>query len=265
MSWASSRVTTKIEDKAYCLLGILGSRISPQYGEGANAFVRLQQEIFMSSEDYSIFLWSGESLSHSGGVFAVELSMYPKQGPHTKFDPESNGKTFVDCEYQYIRSFRDYQTIGTSLTQHLNWKAPRMTARGIKLDVYVRKLTFWKHIHPNSYMWTYYIYESESEKYLVCIMLKEEKYGPLQNAGHRRSHPRTLFLIPEGDFSSFERSKLYLNNKLEPKSVIAQKIAMAGVAGALAAIYLTTESYERRFTYIDLVQSNIAPLNDAFS
>ena len=248
MSWASGRVTGKIEDKAYCLLGILGSRLSPEYGEGADAFVRLQEDIFMNqgSEDYSVFLWSGDSSSHSGGVFAIEPSMYPSQGPHAEIlDPESNHGTFIDCKYRYIRSFRDYQTIGTSLTQHLNWKAPRMAARGIKLDVYVRKLPFWKHIHPNSYMWTYYIYESESEKYLVCIMLKEEKYGPLQNAGHRRSHPRTLFLIPEGDFSSFERSKLYLNTKLEPKSAIAQKIAMAGVAGALAAIYLTMKSHER--------------------
>ena len=123
MSWASSIDTIKSEDKAYCLLGILGSQMQPKYGEGANAFVRLQEEIFMrqGSEDYSVFLWSGDSLSHSGGVFAVEPSMFPREGPHAEIlDPESNGRTSIDCEYRYIRSFRDYETIGTSLTRHIN-------------------------------------------------------------------------------------------------------------------------------------------------
>ncbi|OJT11406.1 Vegetative incompatibility protein HET-E-1 [Trametes pubescens] len=57
MSWAASRETTLVEDKAYCLLGIFGVHISPIYGEGCNAFLRLQKEIAKTIPDQSIFAW----------------------------------------------------------------------------------------------------------------------------------------------------------------------------------------------------------------
>jgi hypothetical protein len=58
MSWASSRVTTKIEDIAYCLMGIFNVNMPLLYGEGERAFVRLQEEIMRSSYDHSLFAWN---------------------------------------------------------------------------------------------------------------------------------------------------------------------------------------------------------------
>jgi hypothetical protein len=55
MSWAASRTTTRAEDVAYCLLGIFGVNMPLLYGEGARAFIRLQEEIIKSSDDESIF------------------------------------------------------------------------------------------------------------------------------------------------------------------------------------------------------------------
>ncbi|KAF3009463.1 hypothetical protein E8E13_002265 [Curvularia kusanoi] len=57
MSWASGRVTTRIEDMAYCLLGIFNINMSLLYGEENMAFRRLQEEIIRSTEDLSIFAW----------------------------------------------------------------------------------------------------------------------------------------------------------------------------------------------------------------
>lgn len=57
MSWAAGRRTTRIEDRAYCLLGILGINLNLLYGEGARAFVRLQEELIRTSTDQSIFAW----------------------------------------------------------------------------------------------------------------------------------------------------------------------------------------------------------------
>ncbi|KAI0838505.1 HET-domain-containing protein [Hypoxylon sp. FL0890] len=57
MSWASMRQTTRIEDKAYCLLGIFGVNMPMIYGEGAKAFMRLQEEIVKDTGDLSIFAW----------------------------------------------------------------------------------------------------------------------------------------------------------------------------------------------------------------
>jgi hypothetical protein len=42
MSWASNRKTTRMEDTAYCLLGIFEVNMPLLYGEGERAFLRLQ-------------------------------------------------------------------------------------------------------------------------------------------------------------------------------------------------------------------------------
>src|ERR1039457_1630655 len=61
MSWASGRETTRVEDQAYCLMGLFGVYMSPIYGEGSNAFYRLQLEILMKSDDESIFAQKDEN------------------------------------------------------------------------------------------------------------------------------------------------------------------------------------------------------------
>ena len=57
MSWASYRQTTRVEDRAYCLLGIFDIQMPLLYGEGEKAFIRLQEEILKTSDDYSLFAW----------------------------------------------------------------------------------------------------------------------------------------------------------------------------------------------------------------
>ncbi|KAM5531623.1 hypothetical protein V8D89_014709 [Ganoderma adspersum] len=57
MAWASNRETTRPEDEAYCLMGLFGIYMPPLYGEGKNAFLRLQEEIVRRLDDPSIFAW----------------------------------------------------------------------------------------------------------------------------------------------------------------------------------------------------------------
>ncbi|KAG8832015.1 hypothetical protein FRC17_002201 [Serendipita sp. 399] len=61
MSWISRRTTTRIEDMAYCLIGIFNVNLSTAYGEKEAAFYRLQMEILQSSNDISIFDWQGQA------------------------------------------------------------------------------------------------------------------------------------------------------------------------------------------------------------
>lgn len=49
MSWAAYRKTTRVEDRAYCMLGLFGVNMSLLYGEGERAFRRLQLEIIKAS------------------------------------------------------------------------------------------------------------------------------------------------------------------------------------------------------------------------
>ncbi|KAH6870086.1 HET domain-containing protein, partial [Alternaria rosae] len=57
-SWASARRTTREEDKAYCLLGLVQVNMPMLYGEGSGAFYRLQLEIIKQTNDHTIFAWS---------------------------------------------------------------------------------------------------------------------------------------------------------------------------------------------------------------
>ncbi|KAH9848562.1 heterokaryon incompatibility protein-domain-containing protein [Lenzites betulinus] len=71
MSWAAYRQTTRVEDRAYSLLGIFGVHMSPIYGEGTNAFLRLQEEIIKHIPDQSIFAWGlSSTLERLTGTFS---------------------------------------------------------------------------------------------------------------------------------------------------------------------------------------------------
>lgn len=57
MAWAAGRETTRIEDRAYSLLGIFGVNMPMLYGEEDRAFRRLQEEIIKLTPDLSLFAW----------------------------------------------------------------------------------------------------------------------------------------------------------------------------------------------------------------
>lgn len=63
LGWMATRRTTKVEDMAYCLLGILDLRLPILYGEGERAFIRLQDEIMKNCDDTGIFDWVGKPSS----------------------------------------------------------------------------------------------------------------------------------------------------------------------------------------------------------
>jgi hypothetical protein len=58
MCWASKRQCTRVEDIAYCLIGIFNVNMPLLYGEGVKAFVRLQEEIMKEIDDHSLFAWT---------------------------------------------------------------------------------------------------------------------------------------------------------------------------------------------------------------
>ena len=77
MSWAANRTTTRVEDRAYSLMGLLDVNMPMLYGEGKKAFHRLQLEIIRSSNDQSIFAW-GHAASNVriGSILADDPSSF---------------------------------------------------------------------------------------------------------------------------------------------------------------------------------------------
>lgn len=63
MSWAARRVTTRREDQAYCLLGLFSVNMSLLYGEGDNAFLRLQEEIIRKSDEASLLAFNHSAIN----------------------------------------------------------------------------------------------------------------------------------------------------------------------------------------------------------
>ncbi|KAI0881527.1 HET-domain-containing protein [Annulohypoxylon maeteangense] len=58
LSWASGRMTSRPEDMAYCLMGLLEVNMPLLYGEGClKAFRRLQLELIKDNYDHTILTW----------------------------------------------------------------------------------------------------------------------------------------------------------------------------------------------------------------
>lgn len=106
MSWAADRTTTREEDRAYSLLGLLGVHMPLLYGEGKNAFRRLQLEIIRTSnpstltvvEDPSSFrdcdqVW----LSSPSGVVKENMIPFPGEEPceFAEEEPREIGRAHV--------------------------------------------------------------------------------------------------------------------------------------------------------------------------
>ena len=78
MSGASRRETSRLEDVAYCLMGIFSVNITTIYGEGGKAFLRLQEEICKESNDNSIFAWQNVECGQDRKVGCGLLAEHPR-------------------------------------------------------------------------------------------------------------------------------------------------------------------------------------------
>ena len=98
MSWASKRQTTRIEDIAYCLLGIFNINMPMLYGEGKRAFIRLQEEIIKDSDDQSIFAWDSDHLHLPDyrGILAPSPSLFANSAG---FVPKAVGNRATQMPY----------------------------------------------------------------------------------------------------------------------------------------------------------------------
>jgi hypothetical protein len=101
MSWAATRETTRVEDMAYCLLGIFDINMPLLYGEGDTAFQRLQEEILRNSQDQSLFAWGLE----------VDLVSMPILIPdHVRVGTDIGGETRYELDPDFPQRLKkDYK------------------------------------------------------------------------------------------------------------------------------------------------------------
>jgi len=114
ISWAAHRRVTRTEDMAYSLLGLFDANMPLLYGEGGpKAFRRLQQAVFESEADYTLFLYTNHetlgapSIASSTSRFcrrtscedcALNIKLLPKDITYSQMRP-SGYWNWVDDRY----------------------------------------------------------------------------------------------------------------------------------------------------------------------
>jgi hypothetical protein len=163
MGWASRRMTSRVEDEAYCLLGIFDINMPLIYGEGRKAFARLQEEIMKRSTDQSILAWeTSSSFPPTVPVLAGSPKDFPIIQPHEEQvnldrDPytitnkglEIRGD-IVEVRFRVFQAFAEHrpgygEEIDTTL-EHcylvLNYRRrgerPRILLKGMRQNLYYR-------------------------------------------------------------------------------------------------------------------------------
>lgn len=114
MSWAARRKTTRIEDQAYCLIGLFDVSMPMLYGECRKAFLRLQEEIMKQSDDHSLFAWVDNS-------------------PKAKSDPEKLHGLLADSPASF-----DFPE-ANSIVPYSSWERESpygMTNRGLDIELH---------------------------------------------------------------------------------------------------------------------------------
>lgn len=82
LSWTAQRSATRVEDEAYSILGLFNIYMPTFYGEGRNAFYRLQEEIMRNSSDTSLFAWTDTIYPLSDIPEMINLcKRHPEQDP----------------------------------------------------------------------------------------------------------------------------------------------------------------------------------------
>ncbi|KAG6357417.1 hypothetical protein INS49_013294 [Diaporthe citri] len=97
MSWASHMSAPRMEDSAYALLGLFDISMSILYGQGSKAFLRLQENILMDTDDYSLFAWDTLDAQEYTGLFAHSPDWFSRfrNSPTTQL--RIDGESQIHC------------------------------------------------------------------------------------------------------------------------------------------------------------------------
>ena len=130
MSWAANRTTTRVEDRAYSLMGLLDVNMPMLYGEGKKAFHRLQLEIIRTSNDQSIFAWGWNPFVNvrAGSILADDPSFFLYCG----------GMELVDHD-EFIESLKEHIPEEELLSvEDDRFGTFHITNRGIQIWLFLR-------------------------------------------------------------------------------------------------------------------------------
>ncbi|KAI0661925.1 heterokaryon incompatibility protein-domain-containing protein [Cubamyces menziesii] len=141
MGWASKRVTTRLEDEAYSLMGLFGVNMPTLYGEGSNAFTRLQEEILKRIPDQSLFVWGAQLRDYTallpGPALPAKASRLGREDVEYPL-LASSPSAFTDCLPLDLVSTQDLST--TLGLQNIPIPEYSFTAYGIRVRLPIARV-----------------------------------------------------------------------------------------------------------------------------
>ncbi|KAL4077402.1 heterokaryon incompatibility protein-domain-containing protein [Scleroderma citrinum] len=148
MSWAADRKTTRVEDHAYSLMGLLDVNMPILYGEGKKAFQRLQLEIIEKSNDQSIFAWDPDGrIQWTGAILAGDPSFFRDCHDIEKMETDERLGTFsvnkrIIQIWSFITPLDDCPTVffQAALACRRRWDP-----RPVTIDVALWMSSYWRY------------------------------------------------------------------------------------------------------------------------
>ncbi|SPQ20684.1 838d895d-2660-4641-ab4c-d43b35fdbd37 [Thermothielavioides terrestris] len=213
MSWAANRQTTRVEDAAYCLLGIFKVHMPLIYGEGQRAFYRLQEEIMKTTEDYTMLAWGlSKYLSnkhHWKGVHRNNLVDPRRPLAESPSDFELHNRAV----WTYSRLIHDDpSSVAARSPASLDDTPPLITSRGLRLSLLLKPskaqsgevLAYinCKTLKPSS--------PPDGPLSPVCLVLRRQEDSNIYTGS---DDPNAAFELLDSDklLASFERRTIYLS------------------------------------------------------
>jgi hypothetical protein len=212
MSWAASRATSRLEDVAYCLMGLFDVNMPMLYGEGTRAFIRLQEEIIRRTEDYTIFAWTADPLNNMPrGLFASFPADFKLSGRSFVVPKEVQKPKHSDAGARYIRVDDQHE------------QPPTLTSRGLLMNLPRMSMVKATELGPDKYLAWICSINSEpaqngtTEELIVCIAIEE-----LQDRKPKkfvRVDPRHLFIRQRSLFEKkFSSRTMYALSSGKPEN-----------------------------------------------
>ena len=216
LSWAARRETSRLEDKAYCLFGILGVNMPLLYGEGKRAFRRLQEEILRVDEDYTLFAWDA-SLSEGPflGDYAVTESLLARS--------PADFETFMPVLDQVSRELSGEskliplrenlsKTCFSVLPPPEDHSPPQLTSRGCRLS-----LPLFRHEERSWYGCLACLDRPSLDTLLLCVMLLQDEGNDYRFARDwdTSGEQGTLICLPLSALKDFRYASIYVTTSMD--------------------------------------------------
>jgi hypothetical protein len=244
MSWAAYRSTTRIEDQAYCLLGVFGINMPLIYGEGENAFLRLQQEIIRTSDDETVFAWNPPNEGSDSALLATTPLWF--QGS-AKYKPLTTDPDVQHSDIDFVFTNRGLRTN----TRLLKYKGPlktdgRMFTTGEGTNMSER--------FGRSYIWLLRCTSADTMLRVGILLLKDPD-GRLVRHSYLGLVDYPSPRYPEKHWEIPTRSTVYVKSPTPKKSELATGAAQRFFVVVKAPVFITLGSMD--FSVTNRLRSDI--------